>query len=599
MPEPKDKLDTSVNGPEDPRPVFPVFDGDAWERVDWRRCEEEVRRLRSRIFKAVQERDMATAVDLQKLMLRSWHNTLVSVRQVTQRNTGRKTAGIDGLVALTSQARAEMAVRVHATRGSHQPSPVRRVYIPKASDKTKMRPLGIPVILDRCHQARVRNALEPEWEARFEPRSYGFRPGRGCHDAIGSLFNTLRGKGKRVWILDADLAGAFDKIDHEHLLKAIGGFPARGMIAGWLRAGIFEAGKGYSPTEEGTPQGGVISPLLLNIALHGLEEAAGVRYRTGSHAREFKAGSPALTRYADDLVVCCHSRQDAEQVKARLAEWLEPRGLAFNEAKTRIVPVTEGFDFLGFNLRRYPNGKLLIKPGATAIKRFRDRLAKEFRALRGSNVAAVLAKIAPIVRGWVAYYRTVVSTRVFAALTDYLWKLTYKWACWSHPNKPRHWIIGRYFGKFSKFRNDRWVFGDKDTGAYLPKPSWTDIVRHTLVKGGASPDDPALAGYWAQRRQKVKPPLDPYTVRLLSRQDGRCSLCGENLLTPDQLPQSPQGWEHWFLWVTKKAITADYLVHHDAPSAARSNRTHLVHATCHRTKHPSRLAGNTVLQQTT
>ena len=315
--------------------------------------------------------------------------------------------------------------------------------------------------------------------------------------------------------------------------------------------------------------------------------------------REFKAGSPALTRYADDLVVCCHSRQDAEQVKARLAEWLEPRGLAFNEAKTRIVPVTEGFDFLGFNLRRYPNGKLLIKPSATAIKRFRDRLAKEFRALRGSNVAAVLAKIAPIVRGWVAYYRTVVSTRVFAALTDYLWKLTYKWACWSHPNKPRHWIIGRYFGKFSKFRNDQWVFGDKDTGAYLPKPSWTDIVRHTLVKGGASPDDPALAGYWAQRRQKVKPPLDSYTVRLLSRQDGRCSLCGENLLTPDQLPQSPQGWEHWFLRVTKKAIKADYLVHHDTPSAARSNRTHLVHATCHRTKHPSRLAGNTVLQQTT
>ena len=202
-------------------------------------------------------------------------------------------------------------------------------------------------------------------------------------------------------------------------------------------------------------------------------------------------------------------------------------------------------------------------------------------------------------RGWVAYYRTVVSTRVFAALTDYLWKLTYKWACWSHPNKPRHWIVDRYFGKFSKFRNDRWVFGDKDTGAYLPKPAWTDIVRQTLVKGGASPDDPALAGYWAQRRQKVKPPLDSYTVRLLSRQDGRCSLCGENLLTPDQPPQSPQGWEHWFLQVTRQAIKADYLVHHDTPSAARSKRTHLVHATCHRSKHPPRLAGNTVMQQMT
>jgi RNA-directed DNA polymerase len=589
------KLDTSVNGPEG----LPSFDGDAWERTDWRHHEGQVRRLRGRIFKAVREGDWPAARSLQKLMLRSWSSTLVSVRQVTQRNTGRRTAGIDGLVALTSQARAEMAVHVHASIGSHKPSPVRRVYVPKASDKTKMRPLGIPVLSDRCHQARVRNALEPEWEARFEPRSYGFRPGRGCHDAIESLFNTLHGKSRRAWILDADLAGAFDKISHEHLLEMLGGFPARDMIAGWLKAGIFEAGKGFAPTGEGTPQGGVISPLLLNIALHGLEEAAGVRYRTGIHAGDVRDGCPALTRYADDLVVCCHSRQQAVQVQARLAEWLEPRGLAFNEAKTRIVPLSEGFEFLGINLRRYPNGKLLIKPSATAIKRFRNRLAREFRALRGSNVAAVLAKIVPITRGWAAYYRTVVSSRVFHALDNYLWKLTYKWACWSHSNKPKGWIVGRYFRKFSKFRNDRWVFGDKDTGAYLPRLAWTEIVRHTLVKGGASPDDPALAGYWAQRRQKVTPPLDPYTVRLLSRQDGRCSLCGESLLTPDQPPQSPQSWEHWFLQVTRKAIEADYLVHRDTPGAARSKRTHLVHATCHRSKHPSRRAGNIVLQQTT
>src|SRR5215470_10289927 len=200
MPEPRDKLDTSVNGPAGPPSDF---DGDAWDQVDWRGHEQRVRRLRCRIFKAVKGGDLATARNLQKLALRSWSNTLISVRQVTQRNTGRKTAGVDGQVALTSQARAEVAVQVHATRGSWQPVAVRRVYIPKAGDKTKMRPLGIPVIMDRCHQARVRNALEPEWEARFEPRSYGFRPGRGCHDATESLFNTLRGKTKRVWILDA------------------------------------------------------------------------------------------------------------------------------------------------------------------------------------------------------------------------------------------------------------------------------------------------------------------------------------------------------------------------------------------------------------
>jgi RNA-directed DNA polymerase len=594
MPEPKGKLDTSVNGPEG----LLLFDGGAWECVDWRYHEEQVRRLRGRIFKAVQEGDWPSARGLQKLMLRSWGNTLVSVRQVTQRNTGRKTAGIDGQVALTSQARAEMAVRVHASSGSHVPSAVRRVYVPKASDKTKMRPLGIPVLADRCHQARAKNALEPEWEARFEPRSYGFRPGRGCHDAIESLFNTLSGKSARVWILDADLAAAFDKISHEHLLKAIGDFPAREMIAGWLKAGIFEAGKGFAPTGEGTPQGGIISPLLLNIALHGLEEAAGVRYRTGARAGEVGSGSPALTRYADDLVVCCHSRQQAEQVQARLAAWLAPRGLAFNEAKTRIVHLSQGFGFLGFSLRRYPDGKLLIKPGEAAVKRFRKRLAREFRALRGTNVSAVLATIVPITRGWCAYYRTVVSTRVFAALSDYLWKLTCKWACRSHPNKPKCWIVGRYYGKFSKFRADRWVFGNRDTGAYLPKPSWTGIVRHTLVKGAASPDDPALARYWADRRLKVKPPLDASATGLLTRQDGRCALCGDYLLSPDQPPQSPEGWERWFLQVTKKAITADYLTVCSQPgTAARRNRIHLVHATCQRRRRPAGSAGRTMLPQ--
>src|SRR5258707_11843415 len=413
MPELMGKLDTSVNGPEG----LSSFDGGAWDRVNWRHLEEQVRRLLGRIFKAVQDVDWPTARNVQKLMLRSWANTLCSVRQVTQRNTGRRTAGIDGQVALTSQARAEMAVQVHASIGSHRPSPVRRVYIPKASDKTKMRPLGIPVISDRCHQARVRNALEPEWEAQFEPRSYGFRPGRGCHDAIESLFNTLHGKSKRVWILDADLAAAFDKISHEHLLEKLGGFPAKGMIAGWLKAGIFEAGKGVAPTGGGTTQGGVISPLLLNIAVDGLDEAAGVRYHlTGAHAGELRGGRPALTRYADDLDVCCQFRQQAEQVKARLAGWLAPRGLAFNEAKTRITHLSEGFEFLGFSLRRYPNGKLLIKPGATAIKRFRKRLAGEFRALRGANAEAVLATIVPVTRGWCSYLKASVSYTVFGAM---------------------------------------------------------------------------------------------------------------------------------------------------------------------------------------
>jgi RNA-directed DNA polymerase len=568
-----------ANGPEDQASDAPA----QWDRIDWRAQEEQVRRLRQRIFKATQEQDWPKVRNLQKLMLRSRANTLVSVRQVTQRNAGRRTAGIDGEVALTPEARAQVAVRVHQSVTSWNPRAVRRVYIPKASNRAKLRPLGIPVLMDRCHQQRVRHALEPEWEARFEPRSYGFRPGRGCHDAIAAIFTTCAGPlAKRVWALDADLAAAFDRIDHDHLLASLGAFPARDLIRGWLKAGVFEAGKGFAPTGEGTPQGGVISPCLLNVALHGLEEAAGVRYKTsGTRVGEIMPGSPIAIRYADDMVVLCHSQEQAARVKAQLAGWLAPRGLAFNEDKTKIVRLSEGFDFLGFNIRRY-GAKLLIKPSKAAIRRLRERLASEMRTLRGGNATAVIAALNPVIRGWAAYYRGVVSSRLFGSLDSYMWKLLYKWATWRHKNKPKHWIVGRYFSKFNKFRNDRWVFGDRDSGAYLVKFSWTAIQRHVMVKGAASPDDPALAGYWAERRKKIKPPLDRYTLHLLSRQDGQCPLCGDPLLSAGQPPQSPEQWERWWLHVTRRAIASSYLTHHGRPGSPGDDHTRLVHASCQR-----------------
>jgi RNA-directed DNA polymerase len=557
-----------VNGPKD------VVH--QWDAINWRLHEDNVRRLRQRIFKAVRDGDLAKARNLQKLMLRSWSNTLVSVRQATQRNTGRKTAGIDGEVALTSPARVELAGQVHSQLATWQPRAVKRVYIPKAGNRAKLRPLGIPVIADRCHQGRVRHALEPEWEARFEPRSYGFRPGRGCQDAIQAIYMTCKGpRAKRVWALDADLASAFDKIDHGRLLEALGSFPARDMIRDWLKAGVFEAGKGFAPTEEGTPQGGVISPLLLNVALHGLETAAGVRQWASGLTRP---GSPVAVRYADDLVVLCHSQQQAHQVKTRLAEWLAPRGLVFNQDKTTVVHLTKGFDFLGFNVRRY-RGKLLIKPSKAAIRRVRSRLAVEMRTLRGSNATAVLATIVPIVRGWAAYYRGVVSKRVYAGLDDYMWKLTYKWATYSHPNKPRFWVTGRYFGQFNPARQDRWVFGDRDSGAYLPKFAWTKIVRHYMVSGTASPDDPDLVQYWADRRRRSKPPLGNATLRLLKAQGGRCPLCGDYLLLVDREPQSPHEWEQW-LTGTRKAMSRQNLVARGRPGVPADIR--LVHDTCQR-----------------
>jgi RNA-directed DNA polymerase len=559
-----------VNGP----------DGDVvdWGSVDWGQVEDDVRRLRQRIFTASQAGDLSKVRSLQKLMLRSRANALLSVRRVTELNAGRKTAGVDEVVVVTAPGKAFLADSVQHHNAAWAPKPVKRVYIRKANGK--QRPLGIPVIFDRCLQAQVVNALEPEWEARFEPKSYGFRPGRGCHDAIESIYKTACGKfARRLWVLDADLAAAFDRIDHSRLLAALGGFPARGLVERWLKAGVIEKGR-FAPTGEGTPQGGVVSPLLLNVALHGMEHAAGVRYHTdGSWAGRPMSNSPIVVRYADDLAALCVSREQAERVKERLAEWLEPRGLAFNEDKTRIVHLDDGFDFLGFNLRRY-QAKLLIKPSKAALKRHRERLSAEVRALRGANATAVIQRLNPIIRGWSAYYRTVVSSMAFAKLDHHVWTLTYKWARRSHPNKSKGWVIHQYFDAFNKSRRDRWVFGNRENGAYLLRHSWTSIVRHQMVPGSASPDDPTLAEYWARRRQRHPPPLDGVSLRLLRVQQGRCPVCRGLLLHADQEPRDLLEWEQW-LKATRRAVRKQAIAAQREPGTTDEAVTiRLVHAHC-------------------
>ena len=561
----------AMNGPEG------GFDG--WASIDWRQVEDDVRRLRQRIFTAVREQDLRKVRSLQKLMLRSRSNALLSVRRVTQVNAGRTTAGVDGVVVVSDRQKADLAHAVRGTTSRLTPLPVKRVYIPKAGGK--QRPLGIPVIADRVRQAVAVNALEPEWEARFEAKSYGFRPGRGCHDAIEAIFATVAGHNPhRRAVLDADLAAAFDRIDHDHLLESLGTFPARGDVAGWLRAGVVERGF-FTDTGAGTPQGGVISPLLLNIALHGLESAAGVRYTPEGMRTSGRGipGTPVVVRYADDLVALCADTAQAQQVKAQLARWFAPRGLSFNEDKTRVVTLEGGFDFLGFNIRRYPNGKLLIKPSKDAVQRIRRRLAAEVKALHGANAAAVITRLNPIIRGWAAYYRSVVSKEIFSALDHYMWVLTYRWARRAHPNKGKRWVKARYFAAFHPSRRDRWVFGDRDSGRYLVKFSWTPIVRHRLVKGRASIDDPDLADYWARRRRRDQPPLGTLLLRLLRQQNGRCPTCGGLLLDADHPPQHPEEWEQW-LKVVRKAIRRKTITSPDTPTDDTARQ--LIHTHCAR-----------------
>jgi RNA-directed DNA polymerase len=398
----------------------------------------------------------------------------------------------------------------------------------------------MPTIYDRCLQALVKNALEPSWEARFEGTSYGFRPGRGCHDAIGRIYLLARPHKRKRWVVDADIKGAFDHIDHGYLLRTIGPFPARELIRQWLKAGYLEQGAFY-PTEEGTPQGGVISPLLANIALHGMEEALGVR----RNSRGEICGPRAVVRYADDFVCFCETKEDADYVCEHiLPAWLAHRGLTLSPEKTRVVHLTEGFDFLGFTIRHYRDAttatgyKLLITPSKAAVKVIRQRLRDEWRALRSQSATAVVQRLNPVIRGQANYYRIAVATRTFKSLDHYLFQRAWRYAQCMHRNKPARWRKNRYWSPWNQQRADRWVFGDKHTGVYLLKYSWFPIQRHVLIQGAASPDDATLRDYFADRMQcHVARHLPAYEARIAQRTRGQCAVCREPLLGTEHLEQ--------------------------------------------------------------
>jgi RNA-directed DNA polymerase len=507
-----------------------------WNAIDWRKVERFVSNLRRRIFRASKEGDHRKVRSLQKLALRSYANALLSVRRVTQINAGRNTPGVDMLVVKTSKARSELVDHIR----SYQPwkaKPARRVYVPKANGK--MRPLGIPTIHDRAMQAVVKNALEPYWEAHFELASYGFRPGRGCHDAIAKIFSIARPNKRKKWVLDADIEAAFDSISHERVLATIGPFPARELVRQWLKAGYVQMGTLHR-SEAGVPQGSIIGPLLMNIALHGMEDALGVRYDKRGQIK----GSRALVRYADDWVVFCESEEDAQAALLQAQEWLQDRGLCLSEQKTRIVHLSEGFDFLGFNIRHYPapntsrsGYKLLIKPSKDSVSKFKERMRHEWKDLNGHNAMEVLKRLNPIVRGWANYFRVGVSKHTFETLDYWMFDRCVRHVRSNHSRKGWRWCRQKYWGRLNPERADRWVFGDKSKGAYLLKLSWTPIRRHVLVKGAASPDDPALRGYWLEReRRKLDEGLLPPRLMGLARaQRGRCSHCGASLFNGEAL----------------------------------------------------------------
>ena len=514
----------------------------AWQDLRWRKIQVAVFKLQRQIFRASQLGDVRKVRKLQKLLLRSYYAKLLAVRKVTQDNQGKKTAGVDGVKSLTPKQRLKLAQNLKV---NGEGKPTRRVWIPKPGIKEK-RPLGIPTMRDRALQTLVTMVLEPEWEAVFEPNSYGFRPGRSAQDARTAIYIAINQKPK--FVLDADLAKCFDRINHEVLLEKVNTFPTlKRQIQAWLKAGVID-GENLFPSPEGTPQGGTISPLLANIALHGMEETLNDVAKTWKGRKKDNLQSLTLVRYADDFVILHPDLNRVLECKAAIEEFLKPLGLELKLSKTRIVHTLDahdgqkpGFDFLGFNIRQYYVGKYstgknghgkklgfktLIKPSQEACQKHQLQIKEVMHTYQALSQKALISRLNPIIRGWCKYYSPVVAKEEFSNQDNLLYLKLRRWTQRRHPQKSATWVNNKYFHILGK---RKWVFQD---GNYsLLDHSDTPIVRHVKVQGTRSPYDGDWV-YWTIRRGNYTG--TPTRVsKLMKKQKGKCTLCGLHFQVDD------------------------------------------------------------------
>lgn len=503
-----------------------------WHSIDWSQCHENVRKLQARIVKATKEGRWGKVKALQRLLTTSFSGKALAVKRVTS-NKGRNTPGVDGEIWSTPGAKSKGMLSLK--RRGYRPAALRRIYIPKANGKR--RPLGIPTIHDRAMQALHLLALDPVAETTADPNSYGFRPNRSTADSIEQCFKALARKDRAQWILEGDIRGCFDNISHDWLVANV---PMdKVVLRKWLNAGYMES-KAWFATREGTPQGGIISPVLANLALDGLETWLAKQF-----PRELKRGGKRhylkvnMVRYADDFIITGTSRELLEQeVLPLVVSFLRERGLELSPEKTVITHIDRGFDFLGQNVRKY-NGKLLVKPSKKNVKAFLLKVRSLIKKHRMAPQLRLLEILNPVIRGWANYHRHVVSKEIFNKVDHLIWRALWNWARFRHPNKGHRWVLRRYFHPVGS-RN--LVFGIALSEAEaenmgrartnLVNASELPIRRHRKIESQANPYDPDWSEYFEERLRSKMLLTRKGGKRVLSLwldQDGICPICQQSL----------------------------------------------------------------------